>query len=239
MSKRIKIILTLSITLNIILIAIGGYYSFKKISVIKNIIAMKTGTYSNMPESPYFFDRKSLFATLPIKKGGIVFLGDSLTDNNEWGEMFEDPQIVNRGIQGDTTEGVLNRLDEIYQTNPKSIFIMVGINDLLRGVKVNKIASNYAEIVKRIQQNSPNTHIFIQSALPVNKNIFKTPFNYEDVRKLNSELKKMVSESIHYVDLYAVFSLNDRLNEKYTNDGIHLTGEGYQIWKETIEPFIH
>jgi lysophospholipase L1-like esterase len=65
------------------------------------------------------------------KPGSIVFLGDSITDFFRVNEFFPGVYVINRGISGDTTDGVLNRLAEsVYELSPSKIFLMIGTNDL-------------------------------------------------------------------------------------------------------------
>mgnify|MGYP006140392103 FL=1 len=59
---------------------------------------------------PYYLKRVAYFEALPEKKNAIVFLGNSITEVGQWSELFTDPNIINRGISGDVTYGVLNRL---------------------------------------------------------------------------------------------------------------------------------
>ncbi|MGB9898194.1 GDSL-type esterase/lipase family protein, partial [Thermanaerothrix sp.] len=70
------------------------------------------------------------FAHHPVKAGDIVFLGDSITDGARWDELFPGLSVKNRGINADTTRGVLARLDSILQGQPAAIFLLIGTNDL-------------------------------------------------------------------------------------------------------------
>ena len=63
--------------------------------------------------STYYHQRVSHFRTLPITKNDIIFVGNSISDGAEWSELFSNSQIKNRGISGDFSAGVLNRIDEI------------------------------------------------------------------------------------------------------------------------------
>jgi hypothetical protein len=78
--------------------------------------------------STFYQQRSSLFRLLPQSKGDIMFLGNSITNGNEWDELFNDASIKNRGISGDATLGVLNRLDEVTARKPGKVFLLIGIN---------------------------------------------------------------------------------------------------------------
>jgi len=192
--------------------------------------------------SSYSTEKKTLFDNLPQSENAIYFLGDSLTDGCEWSELFSNLKIKNRGINSDTTEGILNRLNQITKTKPKKIFIMVGINDLLSNIETNKILDNYQKIITTIKIDSPKTKIYIESILPLNFEIDKTkrPITNQDIFDLNNNLKKLSDNStIFYIDLSSRFlNLFNQLDEKYTFDGIHLNGQGYMVWKKEISKYV-
>ena len=78
--------------------------------------------------------RASQFDLLPRPQAHVVFLGDSITEHGNWNEWFPATPLVNRGISGDTTAGVLARLDTAID-NPLAVFLLIGTNDLAFGVK--------------------------------------------------------------------------------------------------------
>ena len=85
------------------------------------------------------------FYNKEVKKEGIVFVGDSLTENYNVYEYFKDYNVYNRGIGGDTTSGLLNRMKEsIYDLEPKVVVLLIGINDfqLIENADVNTIFNN-------------------------------------------------------------------------------------------------
>ncbi len=188
----------------------------------------------------YYYDQKlSMFEQMPTAKNAIVWLGDSIMDGGEWSELFPLYNTMNRGISSDNTFGVLNRLYEVVKRKPLKIFLLIGINDIARGIPDEVILRNYRKMVDSIQMKSPSTKIYIQSLLPTNNSFteFKNHQNKTDhVLKVNEGLKKLCSEKkITYINLYDAFlDADGKLNEKYTNDGLHLKGEGYLRWKEVL-----
>jgi lysophospholipase L1-like esterase len=188
----------------------------------------------------YYYDQKlSMFEQMPTPKNPIIWLGDSITDGGEWSELFPQYNTMNRGISADNTFGILYRLQEIIRRKPKKIFILIGINDIGRNIPNEVIVSNYRKIIDRLQQQTPLTKIYVQSILPTNKDFtdFKNHQNKTShVLFVNSELKKMCNEKkIVYVNLYdALLDKEGKLDKRYTNDGLHLTGEGYLKWKEVL-----
>ncbi|HRN58259.1 MAG TPA: sialate O-acetylesterase, partial [Agriterribacter sp.] len=68
--------------------------------------------------------------SLPQTKNDILFVGNSITDGNEWNELFDNSKMKNRGISGDISAGVIHRIDEIANRKPGKVFLMIGVNDL-------------------------------------------------------------------------------------------------------------
>jgi hypothetical protein len=188
-------------------------------------------------KSPKFEERYSLFTKLAPLNNPIVFLGDSLIERCEWRELMQNQKIVNRGISGDTTSGVLDRLSEITSRKPEAIFIMIGINDISNKDTKNTV-KNYRNMLSEIKRTSLNTKIYIQSVLPVNNTKYPN-INNQEVIALNDELKLLAKEeNVVYIDLYPSFTVNDQLDEKYTLDGIHLNGAGYLIWRDALSKYL-
>jgi lysophospholipase L1-like esterase len=196
---------------------------------------------NDRPRVGYYQMRKTLFAGLPDGKTEIILLGDSLTDHGEWTELLNDTRIINRGISGDTTDGVLNRLEEIIASKPVKIFVLIGINDIWNEQKNNDaIAANYRKILETIQEKIPKTEVYIQSLLPINTIEFQVNIDSQQIIELNQELKKLATEfNYYYVDLYQHF-VDDRgqLQAQYTNDGLHLTAAGYILWAKQIKNLV-
>ncbi len=193
----------------------------------------------------YFYDQRySLFEHLPAKKGVIIMLGNSITNGANWEELFDDPMVINRGISGDNTYGVLHRLHQITGMEPEKVFILLGINDLARGFTVDMILKNYRKIIETIRRQSPSTRIYVQSILPTNNDFsdFKNHQNKDpQIREVNTGLKNLADEPyVTFIDLYHRFvDESGKLSKAYTNDGLHLTGPGYLHWVEILRPFVN
>jgi lysophospholipase L1-like esterase len=192
----------------------------------------------------YYNQRLSLFEKMPDTKGEIIFLGNSITDGSEWCELLDNPKVKNRGISGDTTEGVLFRLNEVTRSKPAKVFLLIGTNDLSRGISKDSVFCNICKIADRIRKDSPRTKVFVQSILPVNDSfgLFKNHTNKtEEVLWVNARLKEWCTkENVGFVDLYSRFKLpvSEKMNPKYTNDGLHLLGDGYLLWAEILNPYL-
>lgn len=194
--------------------------------------------------STYYHQRWTLFQSLPQTKGDIIFIGNSITDGGEWSELFNDLRVKNRGISGDISAGVIKRIDEVVKRKPAKVFMMIGTNDLARGVSTDSLVKNILLIASWLKQESPSTKLFVQSILPVS-DVFKKFSGHtsktDSILKVNNHLSK-AAEIYQYtfVNLHPFFcNKQGKLNEKYSNDGLHLIGEGYLLWKHLVFPHVY
>ena len=169
-------------------------------------------TKTTLPDSlfsTYYHQRVSHFRTLPIMKNDIIFLGNSISDGAEWGELFADNRVKNRGISGDISAGVLNRIDEIVIRKPAKVFLLIGINDLSRNISTDSIFKNITKIASYLKQESPSTKLYVQSILPVN-DVYKKFGSHtnkgEQIKQLNANLKQHATTYHYtYIDLHTSF----------------------------------
>ncbi len=184
--------------------------------------------------------RVQQFEAYPNANTDIVFVGNSIMAGVDWMELLGNPRLRNRGISGDISFGVLQRLNEITEGKPAKIFILIGINDISRNIPDSFILSNYATIIKRIKKESPNTKIYFHTLMPVNNEFtqFKNHYNKDQhILFVNAELKKLAAiEKITLIDLYPHFlNADKKLEKKYTVDGLHLNAEGYKLWAKVLK----
>ena len=185
--------------------------------------------------SDYYKQREAFFRLMPDRKREIIFIGNSITEHGEWQELLPQQNVINRGIGGDNTFGVLARLDEVVSSRPDKIFLLIGINDIGRGLPLELLLNNYKRIVSYLRNKSPRTTIFIQSILPTNDSLLK--FDYlkdknEIIKKVNREIAILsASEQFTFIDLFTLFAdKNGQLKKEMTLDGVHLRSEAYIHW---------
>ncbi len=206
-------------------------------------------------QKQFYFDRINEFKNEPIGKNKIVFLGNSIVKGGgNWNERYELNNIVNRGISGDYTKGVLKRLDEILFYKPTSVFIMIGINEFFADnskrpeVNPENVAKNILKIADIINEHSPKTKIFIHTILPINNDQYikvkevnynflhsnYTPSINSQVEETNSILKS--NRQYQVIDLHSIFiDKTFKLNPNLSSDGVHLNENGYNLWvQETM-----
>lgn len=183
--------------------------------------------------------RKTLYEIMPIEKGDIVFLGNSITAQCDWAELFQNSKIKNRGIPGDTTQGILDRVGAILSAVPSKLFLMIGVNDLLFHPP-EEVVDNYRKIVSKVLSESPETQLYLYSILPVNPDIRNIPVRNEDIDFINEKIKKIaIDNQLIYIDLNSKFKNKDGLLfANYSSDGVHLNGDAYLQWKNEIGQYL-
>ena len=228
-----KKLLSYSLFLNVIFLLLFGYFFFIKRDGFNYLKTKIFNTIKEPLNSHLYQTKMSVFNSMSIVEGSIIFLGDSITEFCNWSELFGKNNIINRGISGDTLDGLLYRVDEVIERKPKKIFLMIGINDLGKGKNVNQILEKYTILIKKIHTNLPETIIYIQSVLPAKRKTLRNT----DIKKINIGLIKIANKyNKNYIDLYSSFlSKNNELNDAYSLDGLHLNGKGYQLWKQIIK----
>ena len=182
-----------------------------------------------------YLDRKSFFEINGIE-GDIVMVGDSITNEAEWNELFSNQFIINRAIDGDTTIGVLNRMDSILATKAKKAFIMLGHNDFSKNENetVENVYHNYEKIVMQLKSNG---------IIPYIQSTLLSGGQYQALNKkvkaLNVRIEALCQkEGLTYIDLNTKLAKDGMLNKSYSNDDIHLNGEGYLVWKNQIKKYL-
>ncbi|QWA38883.1 GDSL-type esterase/lipase family protein [Chryseobacterium sp. ZHDP1] len=169
-------------------------------------------------------------------KKDIIFLGDSKTEGFPLQETFNNLNIKNRGIAGNTTSDVLSRLKFVTDGKPKEIFLEIGVNDISQDIPVVKTFENFKNICERIKKETPTTKLYIQSVLPTtleNKLLNPKIQQYNDL--LNSYCK---NNKLTFIDLNSHFLSGSEMNKKYTIDGIHLNAAGYLLWGELLKKHV-
>lgn len=190
----------------------------------------------------HYQKRLTVFRSEPIVKGKIIFLGNSITELGDWQKLLNDSTVINRGIAGDNTFGVLARLDDVINREPSKLFVKIGINDISQNIPVEIIVKNISTIIEKVKAKSPMTKIYIHSVLPTNDNVkneYPGTYNKNGIVNLvNRQLKKLSKKyNIIYIDISKHFKDKyGKLDIKYADsDGLHLNDFAYKIWVELLK----
>jgi lysophospholipase L1-like esterase len=183
----------------------------------------------------------------------VILAGDSLS---LWFPQELLPSGVtwlNQGISGETSYGLLRRVRLLDSTQPRIVFILIGINDLIRNVGEETLVANQREIVRHLKRAHPRTQIVIQSILPHGgrqllqrydfgdrsppwaDRLIATPNSY--IQSLNQRLAALAREErVAYLDLYPTFAdTNGDLAIALSTDGLHLSEQGYRVWQTELQ----
>lgn len=165
----------------------------------------------------------------------LWFPSELLPDNKTW---------LNQGISGEKTAGLLKRLNLFDKTTPETIFVMIGINDLIAGVNNETILENQRQILAYLRKKHPTAQIVVQSILPhqgekatwQGKEKLLTIPNSR-IRNLNQQLQTIAAEdSVKYLNLYPLFAdKQGNLRSEFTTDGLHLNPQGYLVWSSALQ----
>jgi lysophospholipase L1-like esterase len=162
-------------------------------------------------------------------------LGDSITEFGNWNEWFPDVPVVNRGIGGEISGQVLERLDSAID-HPLGVFLLVGTNDLAFDVAPLEIAHNVASILQEIERVAPGTPVVVQSVMP-RALVFR-----DEIVALNLLFQNLVANApdcVRYLDLWdALATPEGALRPELTEDKLHLNGNGYREWVGAIRPIM-
>ncbi|MDN5560049.1 MAG: arylesterase [Psychrobacter sp.] len=165
----------------------------------------------------------------------ILALGDSLTeglgvdkDDNYPTQLedrlqamgYDNAKVINSGLSGETSTGLVNRLDWVLQTKPDVTILTIGANDAIRGIDVATIEANIRTAVKRLQDNGS---VVILGGMSIYDNLGS------DYVAAFSDIYPRVAKDMN-VTLIPFF-LDGVGGDRELNqaDAIHPTKEGYTI----------
>jgi len=154
--------------------------------------------------------------------------------------------VYNRGIGGDTTDGVLGRLKvSLFDIKPSKVVLMIGTNDIDGGRNNDEILSNYRQILQQISINLPDAEVFCISIIPQNKKFEQSSgldvdANNIKIQQVNQQIAFLADQFGYcYVDIYSdLIDENNLLFENCSDDGLHLNHNGYLIWTAKLKPYL-
>ena len=224
MNKKLTILTAIILTLGVIGASIGiGYYYVVALTKHPSVHY----EYYDAKVAQFIEENKTLGSV------DVAFLGDSLTDGYPVKNYYPQYSVVNRGIGGDTTWGLEERLDcSAYDVNPKLIVMLIGINN------IDHMLDNYDRLVKQLKKNLPNTKIIILSLTPTSGNF--AYLNQKIVIK-NTSVKAIAKRNgCTFIDMYTPL-LDTNTNElklEYTIEGLHFSADGYNVITGVLTPVI-
>jgi lysophospholipase L1-like esterase len=172
------------------------------------------------------------------EKARIVLFGDSHTEFAEWHELLGSSSIVNRGIAGDITEGMLKRIDSVLKVKPEICFFMGGINDFIYRVSYSKTIDSIIQIIRVLKENEIRP--VIQSVLYIGKSYPESDTINLKVEQINKDLRRISEEEeVFFLDINSSLSFEGYLKNEFTYDGLHLNPNGYKVWAKVLSKILN
>lgn len=172
-------------------------------------------------------------------QGAVVFLGDSITQG--WGadfkKVFPGMKLANRGISGDTTRGMLLRLEEdVLSLNPSAIVMLLGTNDIEVGIEAEAIGRNFEKIIAGIKARHAAVPIVLCRVFPSSSEK-KRPAG--TIKRVNELYENSVrgDAQVTVVDTWTLFAdAAGDAQKDYFPDLLHLNASGYSLWGAALRP---
>jgi lysophospholipase L1-like esterase len=190
----------------------------------------------------FWRNRRATFAERADRdREALVFFGDSITEY--WGDDFRGDfgqlKVANRGISGDTTRGMLFRLEEdVIALQPQGVVLLLGTNDIELGAAPQTIADNLKLILDRLKAHNPKIPIVLCQVMPSTAARQRPP---EKVREVNRALAETAKGNLQVtvLDTYTMYAdAEGNAAPEYFRDQLHLNRAGYGKWKAALWPIL-
>ncbi|WFR66182.1 GDSL-type esterase/lipase family protein [Curtobacterium flaccumfaciens] len=169
---------------------------------------------------------------MTAERTSVLFLGDSITAQGAWDAWLPDERTVNQGIGGDTTDGVLARLDAVVAEQPEVIVLLIGTNDFgNHRASVEHVVRGVESILVTLRRELPGVRLLLVSILP------RQAEYTAKIEEANRHLRQFVATChAQYLDAWPALADDDHLDDRFTDDGLHLTDEGYRAYVAELLP---
>lgn len=183
--------------------------------------------------------RKQWSERVQADQGAIVFFGDSITQG--WGDDFQGKfpglKLANRGISGDTTRGMLYRLNEdVLALKPKGVVMLMGTNDLEEKAEPVMVRNNVELIIEQINKFDNKTPVVLCLVFPASEQKSRPA---SKIKAINDMLTKLASDfdNVTLVDTWTIFAndAGDAKPEEFP-DLLHPNEAGYSKWRAALTP---
>ncbi len=231
MKKKIIIITAICVSLALIIAAILALF----LRVIPEMERAREEREFFEFLQQYYKDKSASFAeeNKTLGEVDVAFIGDSLTDGYDLKKYYPDMTVINRGIGGDTTHGVIARLDtSVIEPAPRVIVMMIGTNNLV------DMFTDYEDILAELKSRLPDTHVVLLSIPPASGDYVQ---RNGQIAINNVKIESLAEKyGYAYVDVFTpLFDFErDELRAEYTTDGIHFTPLGYEVITAEVKPVL-
>lgn len=167
----------------------------------------------------------------------VVLLGDSITQAAPGNKLGLKQPVANRGISGDTSRGMLYRLQHnVSALNPSAVVLLCGTNDLLQpGGSPQTIVANMLAISKALEKQHPKLKLVVCTMLPIDAR--RGQQASRQVAEVNALIREKFQNGpqLQVCDLHAAFvDEAGILKSALLRDGVHPNAAGYELWKTAL-----
>ena len=167
-----------------------------------------------------------------MAQSNLLFLGDSLIADFDWQARMHHFEVLNRGVPGETVQGLRNRIPIITKdlASPDLILVMIGTNNLI--IEDFSFMGSLRQIIIKLTSQYPTAEVIINSLLPC-----QLPWvSMETLQRINAATEAMTRQTGScYLDMFSKFKPNP---DFFQSDGIHLTDKAYDLWSKSILEFV-
>jgi cephalosporin-C deacetylase len=215
---------------------------------------------NSVPQRNPIFIRAHQELLQKAKTGGIdvYFEGDSITRRwgandypkfqENWKQNFFGWNAADFGWGGDTTANVLYRLydGELDGVNPKVIVLVIGTNNVGNMPRkddsslVEEVVQGIRAILDTMQVKAPNAKIILVGITPRNDDLEHGTALMPTINRINERISKFADvKRIRYLNINSDLADEEgRLHEGITEDRLHLSVKGYQVWADALKPIL-
>jgi lysophospholipase L1-like esterase len=219
---------------NLFLLTLATFVAVTFATSCKEESAVEPSWYTNQP---YFLEKHTLYAELPVDTSNIVLVGDDFIDRGMWSDFFGSNKVLGRGITYDGTEHLCYRIGGIAKARPKKLFLSAGARDIMHGDDNAVILERVAEICNIVKKSSPESEIYYIGVTPLGE---MTVEQVAQTTELNTSLAESADETGYtFIDMASVLTdESGAINPAYSWNGMLLNGAGYEAYAKAIEPFV-
>lgn len=163
----------------------------------------------------------------------VVFVGDDVTRAGVWGTWFPGDDVVNLGVDGDTTATLAERVDQIVAAQPDSVVLLIGTNDFTARRSVEQVVRGVESLLVTLRRELPGSRLLLQSILPRGAELAPR------IRDANRHLRQFSSTvRAQYLDLWPALAddAGEAIRPEFTTENGRLTPEGYEAWLDELRP---
>ena len=219
------------------------------VMIVIGVVTLVACTKSNKLDTTYDVvknTKKDNFTNLnkSAKHNQVVMIGDSIVEIFNTYEHFADldKEVYNRGISGDTSDRMLERMSNALDIEPSTLVVLVGTNDIGRGIPRETTLANTKVVIEKAK-NSGVENIVIESVYPVNHSInpgMVGARKNKDIIEYNEKLKTLCDDqNVTYIDLFSALADSDgNFNKDLTYDGLHPNDKGYDVITNVLKAYL-